>query len=241
MAFSRLPDSTSKRGLSGNHFATQKTELSDFQLFFYFGGPLPIAAILTKQKQTKIANGTVDKPSSHLQPRSGITIKARRTSNTAPIAQNAWCRQLGWYSAVQLILSKEFIRQWPQYRNQHNADASRLHGKEFWVQRDPKTRLNLYLCSYCFLGYCSLRNYWCILLCMKEESSLRLRSSSNTKAHKAAQEQEPAIRWSKGTQQAVVQSPAHTNFQTLFSTDTYTGNTWDHLQTSWNHEKSSES
>lgn len=150
-------------------------------------------------------------------------------------------KQLGWYSAVQLILSKEFIRQWPQYRNQHNADASRLHGKEFWVQRDPKTRLNLYLCSYCFLGYCSLRNYWCILLCMKEESSLRLRSSSNTKAHKAAQEQEPAIRWSKGTQQAVVQSPAHTNFQTLFSTDTYTGNTWDHLQTSWNHEKSSES
>lgn len=50
---------------------------------------LLIINTLTKQKHTKMPIGIVDRPSSHLQPRVGIIHRAKRTSNTAPMAQKA--------------------------------------------------------------------------------------------------------------------------------------------------------
>jgi len=40
-----------------------------------------------EQTKTKAIAGSVDKPSNHLQPRVGITVRARRTSKHAPNAQ----------------------------------------------------------------------------------------------------------------------------------------------------------
>lgn len=56
----------------------------------------------------------------------------------------------------------------------------------------------------------------------EEAVNLRLRNSSDAKTYEAPQDQEPAVRWSEGTQQAVVQSETHTNRQTLFTTERYT-------------------
>ena len=88
MAFSGFPVSTLKRALSGSHWVTQKYQLRA-ESSTSVGFVSLITSILTKQKITKIAVGMVDKPSSHLQPRCGITKNPRRTSNKEPIAQNA--------------------------------------------------------------------------------------------------------------------------------------------------------
>jgi len=50
---------------------------------------------------------------------------------------------------------------------------------------------------------------------MKDGENSRLRSSTNAKAYEAPQEQEPAVDWREGTQQAVEKGPTHTNSQTL--------------------------
>ncbi len=89
MAFSVFPVRMSKRGLSGSHCVTQSSFQSLTPACFQILEIVIAAEILTKQKQTNITNGTVDRPSSHLQPRVGITHNASRTSNTVPTAQNA--------------------------------------------------------------------------------------------------------------------------------------------------------
>lgn len=89
MAFSVFPVSLSKRGLSGNHCAGKKVNMKVWPLLVFIFEGCILKKILTKQKQRNIAIGIVDRPSSHLQPRVGIIHSASRTSNTAPIAQNA--------------------------------------------------------------------------------------------------------------------------------------------------------
>lgn len=58
-------------------------------------------------------------------------------------------------------------------------------------------------------------------MCPSEAVNLRLRSSSEANAYQSPQEQEPAVHWSKGTEQAKIHDPDHTNHQTLFTKETH--------------------
>lgn len=102
-----------------------------------------------------------------------------------------------------------------QYRNQHDADPSCLHWEEFWIQCHPKKE------STCLWLLMIKKIIWTSCF---ELVNIRLRSSPDAKAYKAPEDQQPAVNWSKGTQEAVVQSPTHTNRQTLFIKEMLLGN-----------------
>lgn len=88
-AFSWFPVSTSYRALSGSHCRKKRKNKTcqlikpSFVMFKYC-----FNTILTKHRKAKMKRGMVERPSSHRQPKVGITKIAKRTSNTVPSAQN---------------------------------------------------------------------------------------------------------------------------------------------------------
>lgn len=90
MALAVRPDRMSKRGLSGSHCVTRRRLGPPLPLFW---GHPSIADGPTLAEMRKIPTGVADSPSSHLQPRVGITSSANTISNVEPKPQNSWSTQ----------------------------------------------------------------------------------------------------------------------------------------------------
>lgn len=70
---------------------------------------------LTKHRMAKMKSGMVERPSSHRQPRVGMTRMAKRTSKTVPTAQNIWKSEIHiWNTSKNTTLyryiASRFIR-----------------------------------------------------------------------------------------------------------------------------------
>lgn len=120
MALAVRPDRMSKRGLSGSHCGTRRR----------LGPPLPlcwghpsIADGPTLAEMRKIPTGVADSPSSHLQPRVGITSSANTISNVEPKPQNSWSTQRqhagGGYRWNLL-----FFLKFPEWQQRHLTSSS---------------------------------------------------------------------------------------------------------------------
>lgn len=119
MALPLFPANVSKRGLSGSHFVQQKKVQARVYCQLYSVVCI-YNDILTKQKQINSAIGKVERPSSHLQPRVGITHIASRTSKTAPTDQNAWCTQIHQSTGSQ---KAKWLIRWNEKWKMHHSTA----------------------------------------------------------------------------------------------------------------------